>query len=124
MNTVQISYAVFAELLRKHNITPYRVYKETGVPQSSLSEWKRGNSMPKHDKIVKIADYFNVTVDYLLTGEQKTPAETGEREIKDDDIKIALFGGDSEVTDEMWDEALFAVQLIKERHKREKEKNG
>jgi len=55
---------------------------------------------------------------------KETPVETDERAVNDDDIKLALFGGDGEVTDEMWDEALFAVQLIKERHKREKEKNG
>ena len=33
---------------------------------------------------------------------------------------IALFGGDGEVTDEMWEEAVFAAQLIKERYKRKK----
>lgn len=69
VDTVQKTYKVFADLLAQKGVTPYRVYKETGVPQSSLSEWKRGNSMPKIDKIQRLAEYFGVTVDYLLTGE-------------------------------------------------------
>ncbi|MEA5136440.1 MAG: helix-turn-helix transcriptional regulator [Candidatus Fimivivens sp.] len=75
MNTLQKSYEVFADLLERHNITPYRVYKETGVPQSSLSEWKRGNSMPKIDKMQKLAEYFGVSVDYLLGKEEQKEKE-------------------------------------------------
>lgn len=82
MNTVQKTYRIFADLLTQNKVTPYRVYKETGVPQSSLSEWKRGNSMPKIDKIQKLADYFGVTVDYLLTGgdaaQKNKPSEPSE----------------------------------------------
>ena len=35
-------YEIFEQLLKKRKITPYRVSKETGVPQSTLSDWKRG----------------------------------------------------------------------------------
>ena len=46
----------------------YNVSKETGVTQSTLSDWKRGRSTPKTENMKKLADYFGITVDYLMTG--------------------------------------------------------
>lgn len=62
-------YEIFSSLLQKNGVTPYKVSKETGVSQSTLSDWKRGLSTPKLDKLQKIANYFGVTVNYLMTGE-------------------------------------------------------
>ena len=68
-------YEIFEQLLQMYNVTPYKVSKETGVTQSTLSDWKRGRSTPKSDNMKKIADYFGVTVDYLMTGEKEQPDE-------------------------------------------------
>lgn len=64
-------YEVFEQLLQKFSVTPYKVAKETGVSQSTLSDWKRGISTPKQDKLQKLADYFNVSLEYITTGEEK-----------------------------------------------------
>ena len=61
-------YEMFEKLCQAHNVTPYKVSKETGISRSSLSDWKTGRSTPKTDKLEKLAGYFGVTVDYLLTG--------------------------------------------------------
>ena len=37
---VQKMYEIFEQLLQKHNISAYRVAKEAGVTQTSLSNWK------------------------------------------------------------------------------------
>lgn len=66
-------YEIFSELLQKYGVTPYKVSKETGVSQSTLSDWKRGISTPKPDKLQKIADYFGVSLTYLLTGNMEEP---------------------------------------------------
>lgn len=71
----QIMYEIFSKLLQEHGITPYKVSKETGVSQSTLSDWKRGISTPKQDKLQKIADYFGVSLEYLMTGEEKEGGE-------------------------------------------------
>lgn len=34
-------YEKFERLLRERNLTPYRVSRDTGIAQSSLSDWKR-----------------------------------------------------------------------------------
>ena len=58
-------YERFVQLLQNYGVTAYRVSKETGIPQATFSEWKRGKSTPKVDKLQKIADYFKVPLDYL-----------------------------------------------------------
>lgn len=58
-------YEKFEELLKKNNVTPYRVHKETGISTATLSDWKNGKSEPKKDKIGKICEYFNVPLSYF-----------------------------------------------------------
>lgn len=59
-------YEKFAELLVQNNKTAYAVAKETGIAQSVISDWKRGRSKPKVDKLQKLADYFGVSIEYFL----------------------------------------------------------
>ena len=51
---------------------------------------------------------------------EKASDPEGERKPDIEELKLALFGGDGEVTDEMWEEALFAAEMIKARYKRKK----
>lgn len=59
-------YEKFAELLEQTNKTAYQVSKDTKIAQSVLSDWKKGKSKPKVDKLQKIAKYFGVPVNYFL----------------------------------------------------------
>lgn len=61
-------YEIFAKLMKAKGCTAYQVAKETGIVQSTLSDWKNGKSVPKAEKIQKIADYFGVSAEYLMTG--------------------------------------------------------
>lgn len=60
------SFEKLQKLLDKKGITAYRLSKELGISKSKFSDWKSGRSIPKTDKLIKIADYFGVTVDYFL----------------------------------------------------------
>lgn len=64
-------YEIFIKLLEKNNVKPADVCRGTGLPSSLFSEWKKGKSTPKVDKLQKIADYFGVSIEYLMTGEEK-----------------------------------------------------
>lgn len=44
--------------------------RATGISYSTFTDWKSGRCVPKYEKMKKIADYFGVSVDYLLS--QKT----------------------------------------------------
>jgi len=59
-------YDRFVQLLQEKGVSVYQVSKDTGITQTSLSSWKNGKSTPKLDKLQKIADYFDVTIDYLV----------------------------------------------------------
>lgn len=61
-----MDYKKYKKLLNETNLTSYKVSKDTGISQSTLSDWKLGVSVPKIDKIKKLADYFGVSVDYFL----------------------------------------------------------
>ena len=68
-------YEVFEQLLQKYGITSYKVAKEAGVTQTALSNWKSGRSTPSTKTLQKIADFFGVTVDYLMTGKEAEEKE-------------------------------------------------
>ena len=44
----------------------------TGISPGNISDWKSGRSAPKADTLIKIADYLNCSVDYLLGRETNT----------------------------------------------------
>ena len=50
---------------------PNPVGKELGISTGSIAQWKNG-SVPSGETLVKIADYFHVSVDYLL-GREESP---------------------------------------------------
>ena len=66
-------YKVFERLLEENHKTVYQVSKDTGVATATLSEWKAGTYQPKIDKLMLIADYFNVPVTVFL--EEKKESE-------------------------------------------------
>lgn len=107
------------------------ICQERKIPISTLEKdcgFSNGYLNPKklqkipYDRAIKIAEYLNLSVEYILTGNEKknTPAKEGER-VKDDDIKFALFGGDGEITDEMYEEVKRFAKFVQQRE-REKEK--
>ena len=65
-------YKKYAELRDKRNLTDYRVAAETGISTATLSNWKNGNYVPKFDKLLLLAKYFDVPVEYFLE-EEKSP---------------------------------------------------
>lgn len=58
-------YEKFKKLCDENGVTPYVVSKHTGIAQATLTEWKQGKYTPKIDKIMKIAQFFNVDVSYF-----------------------------------------------------------
>lgn len=114
-------FDTFFELCKRDGVTPNKALVDCEISRTSVAKWKKG-AVPNGSTLAKIADYFCVTTDYLLgTETEKAPTPEGERKPDIAQAKIALFGGDGEVTDEMWEEALFAAQLIKDRYKRKRD---
>ena len=62
-------YKKYVELRDSKGLTDYKVSLDTGITKSTFSDWKNGRSVPKLEKLSKIADYFGVTVDYFINKE-------------------------------------------------------
>lgn len=67
-------YEIFEKLLNERGLKTADISRATGISLPIFSYWKAGRSTPKYDNLRKIADFFNVTVDYLITG--KEPEKT------------------------------------------------
>lgn len=82
-------YEIYCKLRDSKGVKDSDVVKATGIIKSTFSDWKSGRSKPKNDKLQKIADYFGVTIDYLMTGiedKKESPVLTArdERDIAKD----------------------------------------
>lgn len=103
----------YQSLCKEHGKSATGVALELGFSRASVSKWKNG-SVPNADILSAIADYFDVSVDYLLGNtEIRNPVNN---QSPDDIAKVALFGGDREVTEEMWNEVKDYVEYIKQKH--------
>lgn len=56
----------FQELLRESNTTKSQVALKTNIPLQTICNWFERGSQPAADKIIKLADFFEVSTDYLL----------------------------------------------------------
>lgn len=101
------------ELRKKHDLTQQDMARILGISRQAYSNYELGNREADYSTLKKLSNYFNVTVDYLL-GESDTPEKN--RPATDNDIKVALFGGADEVTDEMWNDVKKFVSFVKSQH--------
>ena len=68
-------YSMYADLRDQHKLTDYRVAKDTGISTSTLTNWKHGRYTPKANKLKILADYFGVSLETLLYGEEDINAK-------------------------------------------------
>ena len=68
-------YEIYCKLRDAKGMKDADVARETGITKSTSSDWKNGRSNPKDAKLKKIADLFEVSLDYLRTGEKTVNGE-------------------------------------------------
>ncbi|KAA8502003.1 helix-turn-helix transcriptional regulator [Mediterraneibacter catenae] len=69
------AYERYCEIRDKCELKDSDVAKGAGITKSTFSDWKAGRYTPKQDKMQKISDYLGVSVEYLMTGEEKEGGE-------------------------------------------------
>lgn len=101
-------------LCEAKGIRPGRLCDELNLSRGLMTDLKMGRkSGVSAVTAQKIAGYFGVSVAYLLGEEKENPLAASEREISDADIKFALFGGDGEITDAMYEEVKRFAEMVK-----------
>lgn len=63
-------YEIFAKLLEEKGLKAADVTRATGIKSPVFSEWKKGKSRPNTEKMIKIANFLGVSIEYLLTGNE------------------------------------------------------
>lgn len=66
-------YEIYEKLLQKFGVTTYQVAKATGISQSTFSAWKTRRNLISPEKGKLIADYFGVSLGYLMGSEEAEP---------------------------------------------------
>lgn len=56
----------FTNLLTTKGVTAAKLAKDTGLSDAVISQWKNGKQVPSADKLIVLADYFDVSIDYLV----------------------------------------------------------
>lgn len=128
----------FSDLCKEANSSPNAIAKQLSISSGSVTAWKNG-TLPRTETIQKIADYFHVSADYLLGNvnepfmhidnertawEVNDPGDcsTFHRTVTDADLKFALFGGDGEITDAMFEEVKRFAAFVKQREQEKEAK--
>lgn len=107
------------QLLKEQKKSQKDLTDYLGLKKSTFTSWNAGLNTSYNKYIGKIAEFLDVTSDYLLgkTDERK-PIN---HDITADDIKFALFGGDSEfISDESYEDVLAFAKIIVEKEKRKR----
>lgn len=101
-------YTRIENLCKEKGINITALCTACAIPRASLSDYKNGRKKTlSADTLSRIAEYFGVSVDFLYGGEASVPDIEG--------LKIALFGGNDNISDEMVDEVKRYAKYIMER---------
>ena len=102
-------YDLIAELCFKKGINMTTLCRECGIPRSTMTDYKKERIKSLSlNTLTKIADYFNVDLNFLCGNAQNS--------VNEEQLKTALFGDDITVTDEMWKEVKSYALYIKQKH--------
>ena len=69
--------AIVERMCKLGEIKEYVLY--CGIPSSTISNWKTRDNSPKVSDIVKIAEYKKVSLEWLITGQEKEGLSADER---------------------------------------------
>lgn len=123
------------QLRKSKGLTQVQFAEIFNISSGTIAMWETNKRVPDISMLKRIANYFDVTVDFLLSdgaiqitdkpyiielrAADELPDDTPDKAESssapsDEDIKFALFDGSEGVTDEMYDEVKRFAKYIKE----------
>ncbi|GIO38051.1 hypothetical protein J41TS12_29120 [Paenibacillus antibioticophila] len=64
-------------LIKSHGLTKKAFCEELKISTGNLGDWRRGKSTPSTNKLIEIAAFFDVSLDWLLTGRERIAQPAG-----------------------------------------------
>lgn len=80
-------FDMFKSLCDQRKVSCKKAAEEMGLSNSITTKWKKTGATPSGDTLSKIAEYFGVTVDYLLGNDTKKEPTTNSGELTEKDKK-------------------------------------
>ena len=70
-------------LLKEKQIKPSDFYKAIGIIPQAYYDWKKKGQIPYATTALKVAHFFGVTVEYLITGKDENPLQAKVNELQE-----------------------------------------
>lgn len=103
-------------------VLPYCQEYGVKMHRSDISQYLNGKSEPNQDKLFVLGLALNVSEAWLMGYDVPMKRQTTESPtsptVTENDLKVALFGGSGEVTDEMWEEVKNFAEFVKNKNKK------
>ncbi len=62
---------ILSRLMSERQISAYKISKETGISDRLIGYWKKGEKLPGAENLIILANYFGISVDFLLGLEEQ-----------------------------------------------------
>lgn len=106
------------ELREKKGLSQTELAAKLGFAQNTLSNWESGKRDPDSDTIVMLAEFFDVSTDYLL-GKEKSSAKA-EDDITFDDFTYAMHNESKQLTEKDKEMLLDMARMMRARQEKGK----
>lgn len=110
------------ELRQSRGVSQQVVADYLEITRQAYSNYENGNRAPDTETLLKLGEYFDVSVDTLLRGKEKAPTEDSERKGDVlDEVDVAFYGDYKELTDDDKETVRDMVRIMRERRNRKQE---
>lgn len=99
----------YAYWCAQKGLSPTKVAVLNGISEATPSHWKNRGLSPRIEIQIKLANFFEISVEQLNDHTYTPPSEQS--------AKFALFSGETEVTDEMWEEVKRFAAYVEQRER-------
>lgn len=107
-----------ATLRKEMKLSQYEMAERLGISRGKLANYEQGSRQPDYETLQQIADFFDVTTDYLLGREIVSKNESAkiESNLNDEQTNL-MFDGWLEMSEEQRQEALEFMEFLKSKNK-------
>lgn len=91
-------FSNYEKLCAQRGLSATGAALQMGFSRAAVSAWRKGNRIPQGESLSKIAEFFNVSIDFLLAGIEPHPAASAE--LTFDDFTYALYNETSKLSEE------------------------
>lgn len=104
---------ILNNLMESKSNSAYKMSKDTGISDQLIGYWKKGEKLPSAENLMIISNYFGVSIDYLLTGENRKESNISQSAITTGDHSTSTVNiGSQETHSQQEDETVQEITRI------------